>query len=258
MTGAWSPAQYLKFEDERSRPARDLLAAVPLASVADAIDVGCGPGNSTEIIAERFPEARLVGIDTSPDMLATARKRLPGATFIQTDAAHWSPVQPVDLVFANAVFQWVPDHLSVLARFMASLRPGGVLAMQVPDNLGQPSHALMRDVAGEGPWAPKFVAPIARETIATTEAYYDRLIPLSTRVNIWRTTYHHALADVASIVEWVKGTGLRPFLDRLDEAEQAPFLAAYQAALADAYPRRADGRVLFPFPRLFVVAVKRT
>jgi trans-aconitate 2-methyltransferase len=189
-------------------------------------------------------------------MLTAARKRLPAATFVEADAATWSPLVPVDLIFANAVLQWVPDHLAVMARLMAHLTPGGAIAMQVPDNLVAPSHTLMRKVAGEGPWAAKFRAPIARENIPPVEAYYDRLSPLAAHVDIWRTTYHHALAGTAAIVEWVKGTGLRPFLDRLDRDERRAFIAAYEMRLAAAYPPQADGRVLFRFPRLFVVAVK--
>jgi trans-aconitate 2-methyltransferase len=252
---AWSAAQYVKFEDERTRPARDLMAHVPLASVGSAVDLGCGPGNSTELIAERYPGARIVGMDSSGDMLAAARKRLPSATFVEGDVATWQPAAPVDLIFANAVLQWVPDHLSVVARLMGHLNPGGAFALQVPDNQMEPSHAAMRETAAERPWAAKFATPIARDAIPTVEAYYDRLTPFG-RVDIWRTTYHHPMADAAAIVEWVKGTGLRPFLERLDDAERPQFIAAYQAKLAEAYPPRADGKLLFRFPRLFVVAMR--
>lgn len=252
----WSAAQYVKFEDERTRPARELLARVPLASVASAVDIGCGPGNSTELIAVRYPAAKIIGVDSSAEMLVAARQRLPAATFAEADAATWSPSAPVDLIFANAVFQWVPDHIEVVARLMGSLRPGGAIALQVPDNQQEPSHVAMRATAAEGAWAAKFKTPIAREVIPPVEAYYDRLAPISAHVDIWRTIYHHVLADIPAIVEWVKGTGLRPFLDRLDAAERPAFIAAYQAKLAEAYPARIDGRVLFRFPRLFVLAVK--
>ena len=252
----WSATQYLKFEDERTRPALDLLSHVPAIEVAAAVDIGCGPGNSTELIAARFPHARLTGLDTSPAMLAAARERLPLATFIEADAATWVPDAPVDLMFANAVFQWVPDHVSVLARLIGALAPGGVLAMQVPDNLGEPSHVAMREVATSAPFATKFATPIVRDVIPPVGAYYDRLRSLTARVDVWRTTYHHVLAGPAEIVEWVKGTGLRPYLDRLGADERRAYLAAYQAAVAKAYPAQADGRVIFPFPRLFTVAVK--
>lgn len=252
----WSASQYVKFEDERTRPARELLARVPLPLAASAIDIGCGPGNSTELIAARYPAAKVTGMDSSADMLAAARQRLPAATFIEADVATWMPREPVDLIFANAAFQWVPGHIEVVVRLMGRLTPGGVIALQVPDNQDEPSHVAMRATAAEGPWAPKFQTPIAREVIPGVDAYYDRLAPMSGHVDIWRTTYHHVLADIPAIVEWVKGTGLRPFLDRLDAAERAAFIAAYQAKLAEAYPQRVDGRVLFRFPRLFVLALK--
>jgi trans-aconitate 2-methyltransferase len=253
---AWSPGQYLKCEDERTRPARDLLAAVPLTSAATVVDVGCGPGNSTELLVARYGAARIVGVDNSPEMLVAARQRVPSATFEAGDAATWNPPSPVDLIYGNAVFQWVPDHLAVLERLMGHLAPGGVLALQVPDNLAEPSHLLMRTVALDGPWAAKFATPIAREIIPPVAAYYDRLKPFSARIDIWRTTYHHPLADAAAIVEMVRSTGLRPFLQRLDKAEEGAFLAAYRERIAQAYPPTADGRVVLPFPRLFVVAVR--
>lgn len=252
----WSPAQYLKFEDERTRPARDLLAAVPLAEAAAVVDVGCGPGNSTELLAARFPEAHVTGLDSSPEMLAEARQRLPGATFVEAAAERWTPERPVDLVFANAVMQWVPDHLAVMARLLGGLDPGGVLGVQVPDNHDEPSHRLMREVAAAGPWRAKFAAPIAREPIPSPSVYYDRLKPLSARLDIWHTHYYHPLADAAAIVAWLMSTGLRPFLDRLDADERTAFLADYQARIAAAYPSQVDGKVLLRFPRLFVVAVR--
>jgi trans-aconitate 2-methyltransferase len=254
---AWSPSQYLKFEDERTRPARDLLAAVPLAEVRTAVDIGCGPGNSTELIAQRFPDARLTGFDNSPEMLASARTRVPKATFVEADVATWMPASPVDLLFANAVFQWVPDHIAVLARLMEALSPGGVLAVQMPDNFDEPSHFLMREVANTGSWAAGLAeAEGEREPIPGPEVYYDRLKPGSAHVEVWRTVYQHALADAAAIVTWFRSTGLRPYLNRLNRDEQTRFLAAYQARIAEAYPPRIDGRVLLAFPRLFIVAVR--
>jgi trans-aconitate 2-methyltransferase len=254
---AWSPGQYLKFEDERTRPARDLLAAVPLSEPDRIVDVGCGPGNSTELLALRFPGAEVTGFDTSPEMLATARQRLPHATFVEADVSTWMPPAPVDLLFANAVFQWVPDHVAVLARLMDALNPGGVLAVQMPDNFDEPSHFLMRDVAKAGPWRGNLAdAEGEREAIAPAAVYYDRLKPRAAQVDLWRTVYQHPLADAAAIVAWFKSTGLRPYLNRLDPGEQVRYLAAYQERIAEAYPVRDDGRVLLPFPRVFMVAVR--
>lgn len=255
-TTAWSPAQYLKFADERSRPARDLLAAVPLEKAARVVDLGCGPGNSTELLVERFPEAEVIGLDSSPEMLDAAQKRLPQVTFVEANVETWSPEAPVDLLYANATFQWVADHHGALARLFEGLAPGGVLAVQVPDNLDEPSHALMRAVSSQSPWAPKFRVPIAREPIASPSAYYDLLIPFASRIDIWHTHYNHPLQGPAAIADMVKSTGLRPYLARLDETEKAEWLARYEAKLADAYPPLADGRVLYRFPRLFIVAVR--
>ncbi len=257
---AWSPSQYLKFADERARPARDLLAAVPLAQVRRAVDIGCGPGNSTELLVERFPQAEIVGLDSSPEMLAAARERLPAVSFVEADVASWTPGAsdaPVDLLFANATFQWVPDHRGALRRLFHALSAGGVLAVQMPDNVAsEPSHTLMRAVAAEGPWAGKFREPIAREAIGTPADYYNLLQADAARIDVWHTLYNHPLKDAAAIVAMVRSTGLRPYLDRLDESERAAFLSRYEARLAEAYPPLADGRVLFRFPRLFIVAVR--
>jgi trans-aconitate 2-methyltransferase len=254
---AWSPSQYLKFADERSRPARDLLAAVPLTQVRRAVDIGCGPGNSTELLVERFPQAEVIGLDSSPEMLAAARQRLPNGSFIEADAATWTPDAVVDLLYANATFQWVPDHQAVLKRLFVALPSGGVLAVQMPDNVAtEPSHTLMRAVAAEGRWADKFHQPVARETIGAPTDYYNLLQPAAARIDIWRTVYNHPLANVVAIVDMVRSTGLRPYLARLSADEQGPFLDQYQARLAQAYPPLADGKVLFRFPRLFIVAVR--
>ncbi|MEX6508351.1 trans-aconitate 2-methyltransferase [Jiella sp. M17.18] len=251
----WNADLYLRFADERTRPAADLLARVRLETVRHAVDIGCGPGNSTELIVRRFPDAAVEGIDTSPDMLEKARARLPGVSFRRADVSAFRAEPPADLIFANAVLQWVPDHERLFPRLMESLAPGGVLAVQMPDNLDQPSHRLMRAVAAE----PQFAARIGdanavRTPIPSVEQYYDLLQPHARSVDIWRTTYMHVLPDAPAIVEWVRATGLRPFLEPLAEPERAAYLAAYTARIAAAYPPRVDGRVILPFPRLFIVA----
>jgi len=252
----WSAAQYVKFEDERSRPAAELLARVPLDQARRVVDLGCGPGNSTELLVARFPSAEIIGLDSSPEMLAAARKRLPACTFVEADVAAWTPRPATDLLFSNAVFHWVPDHHAVLARLLAALAPGGVLALQVPDNLGEPTEMIVHEMAETGPWKEKFVEPIQREPISAPADYYDLLRPLAARVDIWATAYSHILSSPAAILEWVKGTGLRPYLARLDADEERAWLAEYESRLAEAYPPRVDGRVLFRFPRLFMVAVR--
>jgi trans-aconitate 2-methyltransferase len=252
----WNAAQYLRFSEERTRPAADLLARVPLGEAAHVIDLGCGPGNSTALLAERFPKADLVGVDSAPDMLAQARRTLPGVRFVAADLRDAHPESPPDLIFANAVLQWLPDHASLLPRLVRQLRPGGCLAVQMPDNLDEPSHRLMRAAAANGPWADAIGDPAAARTpILAAEAYYDLLRGADcSTVDLWRTTYWHPLADAAAIVAWLQGTGLRPFLGPLSPEHRASFLAAYERELETAYSKQGDGRVLLAFPRLFLVA----
>jgi trans-aconitate 2-methyltransferase len=250
----WNPALYTRFEDERTRPAAELLARVPLAEPAQVVDLGCGPGNSTELLAARYPAARIVGLDSSQAMLTAARERLPALAFEHGDIAEWSPAVPVDLVYANAALQWIPDHERLLPRLMATVAPGGALAVQMPDNLDEPSHALMRETAAD----PRFASELGdasrlRARILSAERYYDLLAPHAD-VDVWRTTYHHRMDDGAAIVQWLRSTGLRPFLDPLTRELQATFLAEYTRRIDAAYPARADGRRLLAFPRLFIVA----
>jgi trans-aconitate 2-methyltransferase len=253
----WSPEQYVKFEDERTRPARDLLAQVPLASANRAYDLGCGPGNSTELLVERFGAGKVVGLDSDENMLSAARQRLPGTAFITGDLSTWAPPEKADLLYANAVFQWVPDHLAALSRLMDHLVPGGVLAVQMPDNFSEPSHVLMRETAASGPWAPAFAdGGIARPLLPPPSAYIEALLAKSVRVDVWHTIYYHPLANGPAIVEWVKSTGLRPFLAAAGDEHREGFLAEYTDRITKAYPPMADGRVLLRFPRIFVVAVK--
>ena len=255
---SWSAKQYVAFEDERTRPARDLLAAIPPVEARSAIDIGCGPGNSTELLLERFTSATVRGVDSSTDMIEAARKRLPQVQFDTVDIGTWNESGPFDVIFANAVLQWLPDHANLLPALVSKLSPGGSLAIQMPDNLNEPSHRLMRDVAANGPWASKLADAAGQRTkMASVSDYYSMLRPHCARVDVWRTTYHHPLAGGASgVVEWFKGSGLRPFLEPLDDAEKAHYLKQYHAAIEQAYPTLSDGSVLLPFPRLFIVATR--
>lgn len=252
----WSATQYSKFERERNRPVCDLLAQVGDQTVNRAADIGCGPGTSTELLQARFPSAAIIGIDSSPNMIEAARKRLPTIQFEIDDIASWRQVGPFDLILANAVLQWVPDHARLLSKLLAKLASGGSLAVQIPNNLNEPAHRLMREIGEQGPWNRKLAgASKARDNDQRADWYYRTLHGLGAKVNVWMTIYHHPLTGGAgAVVEWFKGSGLRPFLDPLDDQERSEFLKRYQEAIAAAYPTLPDGTVLLPFPRLFFVA----
>jgi trans-aconitate 2-methyltransferase len=253
----WNAQQYLKFEDERTRPPRDLLAQVPLQHPRLVVDLGCGPGNSTGLLVERFPQAEVVGLDSSPDMLRKARARLPQCNFVEADIATWTAEARTDLLFANASFQWIPDHPHVLRRLLEALPPGGVLAVQMPDNTREPSHALLREVAARGPWAgnPNMKAA-ARGDLPAPEQYYDLLRPFCSRIDIWHSIYNHVMATPQAIVEWFKGSALQPYLSPLDAAARETFVTSYTENIVAAYKPRFDGKLLLRFPRLFIVAVR--
>ena len=249
----WSAKQYTMFEQQRTRPVRDLVAAIPNTEVHSAADLGCGPGNSTEVLAERFPDAHVTGMDSSVDMLADARKRLPALSFELADIGAWSPAKPLDVILANASLQWLPDHATLYPHLVSQLAPGGTLAVQTPDNLDEPAHRLAREVATDGPWAAK-IGAVRHNERHTASYYYELLSQHCSTVDIWRTTYLHPLANHAAVVEWFKGSALRPFLAALTDSEKAAFLQQYQARITQAYPALADGTVLLPFPRLFIIA----
>lgn len=257
MNHDWNPALYTRFEAERTRPAVELLARVPLdaAAVHHAVDLGCGPGNSTELVAARFPAAAVTGIDNSPAMLEAAARRLPAHRFELADIAGWVPATPPQLIFANAALQWLPDQERQLPRLLGLLAPGGVLAVQVPDNLDEPSHRLMRETAAAGPWAAAIGDPGAvRSPRLPPSRIYDLLAPRAEFVDVWQTVYRHPMPSPRAIVDWLRSTGLRPFLDPLDAVQREAFLRDYEARIDAAYPARADGLRLLAFPRLFFVA----
>ena len=253
----WRADAYRRFEAERTRPAAELLARVPPGPRRRIVDLGCGPGNSTALLVERHPEATVVGLDSSPNMLSAARTRLPHVDFRQGDLAAWSDPS-ADLVFANAAMQWVPNHIDVMRRLAAELPSRGCLAAQAPDNEDEPSHALMREIAATARFRDKLAeAAGARAPIGAFADYDDALAESCDEIDIWRTTYIHRLAGPDAIVAWLETTGLRPFLNPLDADERAEYLALYRAGIARAYPPRAGGGALLPFPRLFIVATRR-
>ena len=253
---AWDADQYLKFGGERTQPSRDLIARVPLAAPHRIVDLGCGPGNSTEMLAQRWPGAEVTGLDSSSEMLDQARKDYPDKRWIQGDIAGWSSAGAYDLVFSNAALQWVPDHEKVFPALLDALPPGGVLAVQMPRNFAAPNHALLRETAADPRWAARMPDEARLMPVGEPGLYYDILTARASRLDIFEIEYLHVLDGPEGVVEWMKGTGMRPFLQRLDASEHGEFLAAYLDRLKQAYPRRASGKVLFPFRRIFIVATR--
>lgn len=253
---AWDPDVYLRFGDHRTRPAADLLARVPLDTPKLVVDLGCGPGNSTALLARRWRDARLIGVDASSEMLERARAEGPMGEWIQADAARYEPPAPPDLIFANALFQWVPDHNAVFPKLMDRLAPGGVLAIQMPDNFDAPSHRLLAETAQDGPWADRVSDLVRERRVGSSEFYYSLLRSECAALDIWTTEYLHVLTGADAVLNWVRGTALTPFLERLQGAEADGFLATYAAHLREAYPQRGEV-TLFPFKRLFLIVKKR-
>jgi len=250
----WNPAVYLAFASERTRPAGELLARIPLEAPRTIVDIGCGPGNSAALLAERWPQAEIEGIDSSPDMIREANAANIRARFTLADAATWAPTEPLDLIFSNATYQWLPDHKTLLPRLIQHVKPGGVFAFQVPRNFDEPSHALMRETAADGPWSAK-LKNIREASTLSPGAYFDILEPHATSLDIWEAEYLQVLDGEDAVYRWVSATGLRPFVQALSEGtERDGFIAAYKQRLNRAYPRRANGKTLFPFQRLFAVA----
>jgi trans-aconitate 2-methyltransferase len=251
---SWHPERYLAFDDHRTRPAADLLARVALHAPARIVDLGCGPGNSTALLAARWPDADLVGVDSAPAMLEKARASSVRAEWREADIAGWTPAAPVDLVFSNAALQWLPDHRMLLPRLLGHLRPGGVLAIQMPRNFQAASHVALRELAAQPPWAARLEGVLRAEPVATPAWYHELLAPLAATLEIWQTEYLQALGGEDPVLRWTESTALRPVLEALDEGAGAAFKSAYAARLRAAYPRRPDGTTLFPFLRLFIVA----
>lgn len=250
----WNARQYLKFGAERTRPASDLIARIPAEQPHKILDIGCGPGNSTNALAQRYPDADILGVDSSPVMIEAAAAACPACRFALCDAENELPKLKggFDIVFSNACIQWVPDHPRVLREAMALLNPGGVLAVQTPHNGREPIHRIIQQVVEES-W-PDLPRRIFYNL--TPEAYYDLLSPISASVTLWETTYFHILHAHEDIMEWYRGTGLRPYLEQLAEKERPVFEREIFERVKHAYPCQADGDILFRFPRLFFLAVR--
>jgi trans-aconitate 2-methyltransferase len=249
----WDPAQYLRFGNERLRPALDLLAQIPLNAPACVVDLGCGAGNVTAILRQRFSDADIIGVDGSESMLGKARGAAPNCTFERADFFQWQPHHKLDLIYSNAALQWVDRHSTLFPRLLSFLAPGGVLAVQMPNMLATPLHQVSRQLAASGEWSQELGDVIPQPGILSATDYWDILRPQVQSLEMWQTTYMHALQGENAVMEWASGSGLRPYLDRLSDDRKSTFRQAYADAVRSHYPPRADGTTILPFHRLFIV-----
>ena len=259
---SWNPEQYLKFADHRLRPALDLMGRIPLERPAVIYDLGCGSGNVTRLLAERWPAAAVIGMDNSPEMLSQAGAPPSRVCWETGDLADWQPSRTPALLYSNAVIQWAPNHGELVPRLWAMLPPGGCLAVQAPLSWALRSHRIMRETLADGGaggqpiGSPELRAAVGNRWVQDPDFYYDLLAPEAAHLDVWTTEYRHILTGDDAVLEWVVGTGLRPILNGLDAADRAVYLAEYRRRLRREYPRRADGVTLYPFRRLFFVAVR--
>lgn len=258
----WDPQQYLKFGDHRLRPALELLERVPIESPRLVYDLGCGDGTLARLMAERWPEATVIGVDNSPQMLEKAGAEPSRVQWREADIQHWSPEQPPDFIYSNATLQWLDGHERLFPRLLECLAPDGCLAVQMPLSWGMPSHRLMRETLADGGadggslGSEELRRSVGRKWVLDAEEYYDLLVGQAAGLDIWETEYLQVLSGPDPVLEWVTGTGLRPILNGLEGAEKERFLAEYARRLRAAYPTRPDGHTLYPFRRLFTVATR--
>lgn len=254
---AWDPAQYLKFAGPRLRPALDLLQRIDIEAPSVVYDLGAGAGNVTRLLAARWPAAELTGVDSSAEMLTKAAAENPGIAWQQADLANWRPSRPADVIYSNAALHWLDGHAELMTELLTCLKPGGVLAVQIPRNFGAPSHTSITDTALAGPWRATLEPLLRPSPVAEPAVYYDMLAPRAAALDIWETEYLQVLDGPNPVKEWTKGTWLSPLLAALEEPERGRFEAAYGDRVAAFYPPRRDGRTLFPFRRMFLIATAR-
>ena len=252
---SWNPQQYSRFAAQRLRPALDLIARIPLEHPQTVVDLGCGTGNVTRILRSRWPRARITGVDGSPQMLAEARKDEADIGWVHSELGSWNPAEKYDLVFSNAALHWLDDHPALFTQLFGYIAYGGVLAVQMPRNFAAPSHTLMHELASTPPWRDALARLLRPMPVLEPAAYYDLLAPQVRGLDIWETEYLQILEGENPVAEWTKGTWLAPLLAALAPDAGAAFELEYRQRVAQAYPRQADGKTLFPFRRLFIVAV---
>lgn len=247
----WDPEFYLRFKKERTRPSYDLIHHINYPHALNLTDLGCGPGNSTQMLREAYPLAKITGIDNSPSMLVEARINLPDCHFEENDISTWIPKNKQDIIFANASLQWLPNHQTLIPHLANQLQDEGILAIQMPDNWNEPTHLLMRQAANECG-----IVQAGREALLAAQEYYNLLVNSHCTVDIWRTTYYHVMPSIDSIIGWFRATGLRPYLNQLNSTQKEKFLIQYQQLLTETYPTQDDNNILMLFPRLFIIARK--
>ncbi len=250
----WDPAQYLKFAGERLRPALDLLARIPVATPRTVVDLGCGAGNLAPMFMQRWPQARLLGVDSSSQMLARARADYPQVAFVQADFATWRPDQPVDVLYSNAALHWLSGHDVLFPALLETVAPGGWMAVQMPRNFAASSHTCVIDTIEQGPWRSRLEPVLRRNPVGTPRDYWRLLHDRTAALDIWEIEYQQVLKGDNPVAEFIKGSWLKQFLDRLEEPERSAFEASYRERVRTAYPPEADGSTLFPFRRLFILA----
>jgi trans-aconitate 2-methyltransferase len=252
---SWNPQQYSRFAGQRLRPALDLVARIPAEHPQTVADLGCGTGNVTRILRSRWPVARITGVDGSPQMLAEARKGEADISWEHAELRFWNPAEKYNLVFSNAALHWLDDHPALFARLAGYIEHDGVLAVQMPRNFAAPSHTLMHELASSPPWRDALAGLLRPMPVLEPAAYYGILAPRVRDLDIWETEYLQVLEGENPVAEWTKGTWLAPLLAALAPSAGAAFESEYRQRVAKAYPRQADGKTLFPFRRLFIVAV---
>jgi len=253
----WDSKLYLRFAAERAQPARDLIARLEIETPKRILDLGCGPGNSAALLRQRWPEATLIGLDNSPEMIAAAREKYPSADWILGDAATYADAAGFDLVFSNAALHWLPHHAALMPHWFGQVKDGGALAVQMPAHYDSALHRLIHKIADAPEWSSQMDDARRAIKTETAEFYYEVLASLSSRLDVWETRYFHVLENAEAILEWIRATGLRPFLAALPNPEQKRgFEALLLDGLREAYLPRADGRICFPFRRLFFVAYR--